>query len=935
MSWPLISDFSRMLQNPKVAFRDPRLRDCRIELDSLGQPRARSGNFASVYKAIFPDGRELAVRVFNRAVAERLDHYQAIDAYLEERAVAGLVHFDYDQKGVRSASDGKLYPLLTMEWVPGVSLYDWTGDRCREGYQQALAIGADVWLQLVRDLQSNNIVHGDLQHGNVLVSNDGYFKLVDYDGMGVPDLMGRRNLEVGLEPYQHPARDENTPIYPGLDNFSALVIYVALRALAANPRLWHTYVESTGYDKLLFRKEDFSDPGQSYLYHELMNSPDEQVRDLTHYLFELSRYRLFDVPPIDEVLLWCNSIEDLLSARDWDTAVELVKRMGPGEQIPAHLQQQVNEAVQRVQCREALERAIATGDEGEIERAYAPRLLDDYPAAAPLVEQARVAGQVRRAIDLLESALRYQAWDKFRDVWRENQQLLTSRRSARKYREEAKRIYTADSIRKLLKDPASEDESVLEAWKYLQQLGGHPSAEDLKPEIKRRSERRSGLTHFEALLKQAPAKPSTQHDRQLVSAWKPELFEGSPQLKQHASAFHAARDRLARMEKLIQLSQQPTLEAEKQFVQLAQGLPASYHPKLEKRQEVARRRVKAVDRLTAALDKPAPIREQGEAYRAVRAAKAEPLLDDKQRERGEAALRRLPAVEALAELSENWPPHVLDERLLDAWDEERLADCLDDPEVRRWRQIRAEALERRKVLADMEEAAEVGDFDRFRALHRSHAIHGYHLPPSLQQGLRDLEAFEQRAAEQRRQALLQAVLDGDKLQFVELYDLAMLREIAQRAPHHAGVIGSWTESEVLPLGRCGLGPPSEGDAIHLEGDPVAADEDGPPPPDVRLRWQWPSERIAADCVVVIADRPPKRQTQPDDLDAARRIEVSRGEYERAQGLRLPSPPREWNELSVSVWAVLDLGFQTYYSEPICLGPLPLVRKKSSGWSLFG
>jgi len=40
-------------------------------------------------------------------------------------------------------------------------------------------------------------------------------------------------LEIGLEPYQHPGRDFETKLFPGLDKFSALVIYVALRALAA------------------------------------------------------------------------------------------------------------------------------------------------------------------------------------------------------------------------------------------------------------------------------------------------------------------------------------------------------------------------------------------------------------------------------------------------------------------------------------------------------------------------------------------------------------------------------------------------------------------------------------------------------------------------------------------------------------------------------
>ena len=55
-AWPLISDFSRMLQNPKMAFRDPALKDCTVEKSNLGQPKPRSGNFATVYRGYRPDG---------------------------------------------------------------------------------------------------------------------------------------------------------------------------------------------------------------------------------------------------------------------------------------------------------------------------------------------------------------------------------------------------------------------------------------------------------------------------------------------------------------------------------------------------------------------------------------------------------------------------------------------------------------------------------------------------------------------------------------------------------------------------------------------------------------------------------------------------------------------------------------------------------------
>ena len=405
-------------------------------MNQLGQPKARSGNFATVYRGFRPNGGEFAIRVFNRRQDERLDHYRTVSDYLESRSVSSIVDFEYDPRGIRSAGDGKMYPLLTMEWVPGITLFEWARDRSREGYAEALQIAADVWLHLVRELQANRIVHGDLQHGNIMVSPEGHFKLVDYDCMCVPSLIGRRNLETGLPPYQHPGRSADTRLFEGLDNFSSLVIYVALRALAAAPDLWSTYVDQPEYDRILFRSEDFQHPAASPLYRDLLNSPDDQVRDLTHYLFELVKYDLHDVPPVDEVLLWCESIDSLVSSRDWDKVVQLVERMGPGEQVAPEQQALVQEAQARVACRQAMEDAMAQGNEERIEQLYATGLLQDYPAAAHLLEPASHAAEVRPILRILESARQLRAWDKLRSTWLANQHLLRGRTSTKPFERE-------------------------------------------------------------------------------------------------------------------------------------------------------------------------------------------------------------------------------------------------------------------------------------------------------------------------------------------------------------------------------------------------------------------------------------------------------------------------------------------------------------------
>jgi hypothetical protein len=73
-------------------------------------------------------------------------------------------------------------------------------------------------------LRDAEIAHGDLQHGNIIVEH-GHLRLVDHDGLFVPEMAGWTSSEVGHQHYQHPARDAAF-FNKHLDNFSAIVIYL-------------------------------------------------------------------------------------------------------------------------------------------------------------------------------------------------------------------------------------------------------------------------------------------------------------------------------------------------------------------------------------------------------------------------------------------------------------------------------------------------------------------------------------------------------------------------------------------------------------------------------------------------------------------------------------------------------------------------------------
>jgi serine/threonine protein kinase len=305
MPWPLGSEFQTILQNPKIAFRDPFLRSCTIERNALGQPRAWAGSFAVVYKGIDATGAPLAIRVFSTESPHRRGRYDQIGEYLAPRRLPCLVSFEYREEEIRSLSDGKRYPIVLMDWVEGETLFQWVGNQCRRGDAAALVGVARQWPTVVAELSREQIAHGDLQHANIMVTPKGKLKLVDYDGMCVPALLGANCLEVGTPPYQHPQRNSSARLSLRLDDFSALVIHAALQALAADSALWGKYVEQTHSDKLLFREDDFLFPQKSALRRELLKSAEPNVRYVTERLFAAAAGQMDDVPRLDEIIASC------------------------------------------------------------------------------------------------------------------------------------------------------------------------------------------------------------------------------------------------------------------------------------------------------------------------------------------------------------------------------------------------------------------------------------------------------------------------------------------------------------------------------------------------------------------------------------------------------------------------------------------------------
>lgn len=917
MSWPLISDFSRMIRNPSVAFKDPDLKSCEIECDQLGQPKPRSGNFATVYRAFCADGSERAIRVFNRRAEERRERYAACSRFLEANPLHSLVRFTYAENGVRSAGDGKLYPLVVMEWVDGLTLFDWVRARCKEGYADALRIGAEVWLQVVNELQQAGVAHGDLQHGNVMVTRDGHFKLVDYDCLAVPELMGRPNLETGLPPYQHPARDATTVLSADLDNFSSLVIYTALRALAAQPQMWFTHVETPGYDKLLFRSDDFRQPQQSALYGDLMNSPDPLVRNLTQHLFQLAAAPSHQCPTVEDVITWSSSLAELIQRQDWDGVVRRAERLRPGEQLPPEYETQIAVARRRVEARRVIQAAFEAGDEARIAEVFQPELFENYPAAAALAQQAAIAQQAARVVEVLRSSLQLQCWDAFRKTYQENEALLSGRPSGEALTCEYRKLEAVAELKRLLADDNSDDEQLVTTWRWLRGEGGHEAVNEIKPQLERRVTRKRFFESWETVMRQAHGNPSLKKDQQMVAAWMPEFFDGWARAEQTRPHLQTARSRIKQFERFQEMAEKSGEDIERALLGAAQQLTHDYHPSIKPRAELALRRVKAAhdfqdsalraETEEQVLDLWAKLEESGDAEAA----------SDSLRQRVELARKRLPLLRRLRAL-DSLPPAAANEQLLMLWDEQLLSDCR---EVDPWRQRYADALERAEKLKRLQSALDAKDLKTARKLATAGCFTAIPLPRAVRKQLESLEQEQTDQVARHRQQLLDALLGNDRKRFRELFDLGMLRELCGKAPHHEQVVENWTTAEVLPLFV---------EAVR-ESEPFGVQrlEEG----GFHASWAWPEQFASVRIRLAVFAAEPNERTRFDRVEPVYSTVVYRkGWLADGQGHTLANNP-EWLDHHVAVWGVFDLGFQTLITPCIALGKLTAPAKKS-GWTIF-
>ena len=291
--YPTGGEFREALFNTNRCFKDPALVSGVVTMDALGMPKPISGASGSVFTVQNANGRRWAVKCFTRFVDHQAVRYQRISETLQTVNKPWRVEFEYLPDGVLCA--GIWYPVLKMEWIEATGLIPFI-----EKHLWEPAIIADLarkFVRVVRDLAALNIAHGDLQHGNLLVTPSGELKLIDYDGMFVPGLAKIGACEKGHVNYQSPTRTMST-WGPYLDNFSAWVIYTSLVALAVDPTLW-SLLHNPGDEALLFHHADYQDPRNSRALLALAQSSEPALHVLGTVMCDVWTPEVRAIPPLN------------------------------------------------------------------------------------------------------------------------------------------------------------------------------------------------------------------------------------------------------------------------------------------------------------------------------------------------------------------------------------------------------------------------------------------------------------------------------------------------------------------------------------------------------------------------------------------------------------------------------------------------------------
>ncbi len=426
------------------------------------------------------------------------------------------------------------------------------------------------------------------------------------------------------------------------------------------------------------------------------------------------------------------------------------------------------------------------------------------------------------------------------------------------------------------------------------------------------------LKKLEELCVDLPASPTLAFDKKLAAAASLDVVRGLDPRLPAVREYLAAERRLKHVRRVHELEKVGTVESETYIANVMKHLPSDYHEGLTKRSLQAARRVKVYRVLQEAIASSASEREIVEAWKELGEVRGRVLASSDVQKRVELAAARLPLLRALKEI-----PRQLDiehQRLLvqQVWDPMLLDDC---PAAAPWRDLYEGVRSRREMQENLVRAVAEEKLDEAERLLGRTEFAGLELPSDLAIALHELRNKSQQHAAANRQAIVAALLEHNRMAFLTRFDAKLVSDVCHQFRHHQPVVRQWLEADILPADRIGFAVDQQ-TAVTRDADNL-----------LRIRWTWPPPSVTNQCHLVISSERPSRHALPEDLPAAYSATIPRDQWDEQTGHIVPADP-QWEGNRIFVWAVVELGFQTFYSEPFEVGAIETVTSKPRRWGLF-
>ena len=311
MQYPTILEYVKAIQDAgnnldKLAHLTP-------VLDNHGEPYYMSGAFAVVFKMQDKStGKYYALKCFTEEQEGRANAYRQIAEELDMVEYPYIIFVKYIEKEVcvDCQCEEDKFPVLLMDWVDGDTMETYIAANYHN--QSSMSMLCYRFGKMAAWLRTQSFAHGDLKSDNIIVRPDGSLALVDYDGMFVPSMKGRKSPTKGTKNFSHPLRKVDD-FDETIDDFSLAGIALSLKAVSLNSTLLDLYGKS---DRLLFSEEDYRNPSKSKVISALQELMCNKDLCTLYSLFMLAlarkdlslcSYRLF----VGEKPIQPQSIEDL------------------------------------------------------------------------------------------------------------------------------------------------------------------------------------------------------------------------------------------------------------------------------------------------------------------------------------------------------------------------------------------------------------------------------------------------------------------------------------------------------------------------------------------------------------------------------------------------------------------------------------------------